>query len=381
MSYILKLAGWYPSKVDAFNGDFVQRHARSIALYENVIVVYAVKSSEVNHINIEKKITGRLTEYIIYYPIRKYFERLLSQHYFMKGFKEITKTIFKEHGLPKIVHLNIVWKAGLWALYLKRKYKLDYLITENWTGYYKADPNYIATAGSVQKTIVKNVFKKANYFLPVTKNLALTCDQLFQINLPYIVVENAVDTNLFYNQPHQNKKIKLVHVSTMNYQKNIKGLLNVLKNIAAKKNDIELLLIGPCTVEIQNLINENEVLKNITTITGNIPYEQVAIHVRQSDLLVLFSRYENLPCVVLEALCAGLPVIATDVGGISEVINPNNGIIVPSEDEGALQIAILKMLDSIMTYNNNDISKDAIAKYSYEAIGKKYQLAYQKILE
>ncbi len=381
MSYILKLAGWYPSRVDAFNGDFVQRHAQSIALYEKIIVVYAVKSAHVSSISIETIATGSLTEYIIYYPVKKYVDKLFSQYYFRNGFKAVIKNIFETQGLPKLVHVNIVWKAGLWALYLKRKFNLNYIITENWTGYYKADPNFIATASPVQKSIVKNVFKKATYFLPVTKDLATTCNQLFQINLPYIVVENAVNTNLFHYQPHQNKKIKIVHVSTMNYQKNITGVVAVLKKIAEQRNDIELLLIGPCATEVQYQIKASDTLQAITTITGNIPYEQVAAFVRGSDMLVLFSRYENLPCVILEALCAGLPIVATDVGGISEVIHSQNGIIVPSEDEKAFEVAILSMLDSISTYNNNDISKDAIAQYSYEAIGKKYQLAYQKILE
>jgi hypothetical protein len=180
MSYILKLAGWYPSKGDAFNGDFVQRHAKSIALYENIIVVYAIKSIDTTEVRIEKKIQGNLTEYIIYYPLKKYFDKLFSHHYFMRGFKNIIKNIFQEKGLPKIVHVNIVWRAGLWALYLKRKFKLNYIITENWTGYYKADPNYINAATVVQKSIVKNTFKKATYFLPVSQDLAHTCNVLFK---------------------------------------------------------------------------------------------------------------------------------------------------------------------------------------------------------
>jgi hypothetical protein len=73
MSYILKLVSWYPNQQNTHEGDFVQRHAKSIALYEKVIVVYATKSSTVDRYTIEKKVTHQLTEYIIYYPQKKIF--------------------------------------------------------------------------------------------------------------------------------------------------------------------------------------------------------------------------------------------------------------------------------------------------------------------
>ncbi len=382
MSYILKLAGWYPSKVDAYNGDFVQRHAKSIALYEKTIVVYLVKSTLHKKITVEKSISKNLTEYIGYYPQQQYFDKLQSQFLYVKTFKQIIKKIFAKYGKPKLVHLNIVWKAGYIALYLKRKFNLPYVITENWTGYYNADPNFIGNANWFKKKLVKNVFKNALYFLPVTKNLADTCNTLFKLNLPYIVIENAVDTNLFYPIETNAKEIKLVHISTMGYQKNTDSMLYVIEKVMNNiDNDCTLKLIGPHHQEIIEIIEDSTALNFNTTLTGNIPYIEVAKYLQNASALVLYSRYENLPCVILEALCAGIPVISTSVGGIAEVINDRNGILIESEDKIALQNALKFMADNISTYNKNDISTDAINKYSYEAIGKKYQNAYNAILK
>ena len=382
MSYILKLAGWYPSKVDAYNGDFVQRHAKSIALYEKTIVVYVVKSTLHKKITIEQNIENNLTEFIGYYPQQKYLDKVQSQFLYFKVFKLIIKQVFEKYGKPKLVHLNIVWKAGYMALFLKRKFNLPYVITENWTGYYEADPNYIGKANWFKKNLFQKVFKNALYFLPVTKDLAQRCNKIFNLNLPYIVIENAVDTNLFYPIEHKSKDTNLVHISTMGYQKNTNTLLQEIEKVMNNiDNDCTLTLIGPYNQQIIEIVEDSSALGINTTLTGNIPYIDVAKHLQNASALVLFSRYENLPCVILEALCTGVPVISTNVGGIAEVITQNNGILVPSEDEQALQHAINIMIDNISTYNKNDIAMDAINKYSFEKIGLKYHLAYKQILK
>jgi glycosyltransferase involved in cell wall biosynthesis len=373
MSYILKLTGWYPSKENTYTGDFVQRHARSIALYEKVVVVFAVKSTSVKKLTIETTTVNNLTEIICYYPKKKIADTLYSQYYYFKVLKKVIAPLFNTHGLPKLVHVNIAWKAGLWALYLKRKFNLPYIITENWTAYYPTDPNYVAHKKS-RFGLLKKIFTKATYFVPVTKDLSQTCNALFKIDMPAIVVENAVDTGLFYPVTTNNTTLKIVHVSTMNYQKNTDGLLQAIAALPDLAN-VALYLIGPYSAEIEAMVNNHAVLKNITHFTGNIPYPAVAAHVREADVMVLYSRYENLPCVILEALCCGVPVIATNVGGIREVINEKNGILVKSEQEDTLKNAILQMLVTSKNYDRFAIAKDAMAKYSYEAmqlLTKKY---------
>jgi glycosyltransferase involved in cell wall biosynthesis len=45
---------------------------------------------------------------------------------------------------------------------------------------------------------------------------------------------------------------------------------------------------------------------------------------KKADAFILFSRHENFPCVVIEALCCGLPVVASNVGGIAEAVDETN---------------------------------------------------------
>lgn len=380
-NYILMPAGWYPHNDDPFNGDFVQRHAISIAQYHKVIVVFAVKSSLVKAVKIEinQKCNGNLIEYICYYPPRKSFDRLFSLITYRSVFKKIFKQITQRHGMPKLVHVNIAWKAGLWALYLKQQFGLKYVITENWTGYYNEDPGNIRTKSVVIQHFIKKIFREADLFIPVTKDLGERCNHLFR-NIKYEVVENAVDTRLFYYTAGEiTGRKRLVHVSTMNYQKHADGLIAAVDRLAAQRNDLELLLIGPFSNEMKQCLAAHPNAAAITTTTGNIPYKEVAAHVRNAQLMVLFSRYENLPCVLLEALCCGVPVVATDVGGIREVISNENGRIIASGDVDGLVNILDKMLNKLPEYNNETIAEKASAEFSYAAIGKKYADIYKRL--
>ena len=79
--------------------------------------------------------------------------------------------------------------------------------------------------------------------------------------------------------------------------------------------------------------------------TGFAPHAQVPAVLRHIDLLVLATRYEELPSVLIEAMAAGLPVIASRVGGIPALVEDDvNGLLVPPGDPAVLAAAISRVL-------------------------------------
>jgi len=91
-----------------------------------------------------------------------------------------------------------------------------------------------------------------------------------------------------------------------------------------------------------------------------------------------FSRYENSPCTIIEALMAGVPVIASNVGGIPEVVDKNNGLLVASEDVKGLCQAMVEIIQNYQSYNREEIAKKAKSLFSYEVVGAQIADLYTK---
>ena len=121
-------------------------------------------------------------------------------------------------------------------------------------------------------------------------------------------------------------------------------------------------------------------LKDRVTFTGMLQGQELVDALASGDFLVLSSNYENMPVVILEAFACGLPVVSTNVGGISEIVNESNGLLVPPHDAEKLADAMQKMLESYQNYDANTLRDSIIKKFSNEAVGKLLNSLYASTL-
>ena len=381
MEFVLKLCGWYPSRVDALSGDFVQRQAIAISRQVKTVVLFAQKDPGIKNrvIELDKRQDGNLYEYIYYYPQRRFFDKAWSQWYYLGVLRTFLRLLIEEHGAPTIVHVNIVWRAAVWALFLHKKFNWPFLITENSTEYQDNARENIRSKSFLRKRITANAFKKSSLFIPVSKQLGNKIRQLYG-NIPFRVVPNTVNTDFFNYDPSQkgNGVFKILHVSTMGHQKNIEGIITVIRKLADSGLNFELTLAGPAPSLVKELIIKDPLLAKMVSFTGAVTYREVSTLMKTSHCLLLFSRYENLPCVILEAFCCGLPVISTNVGGIPEIVHQGNGILVENEDEQALFTALVSLISGRLSFNHQEISLEASKLYNYETIGKSFFNIYRE---
>ncbi len=84
---------------------------------------------------------------------------------------------------------------------------------------------------------------------------------------------------------------------------------------------------------------------------------------------------------MLESLCSGIPVIATRVGGIPEVIGNENGILIDAGDEKELLGAMKLMVDKAPFYDKEKFSRHAAKHFSYETVAEEIMAVYDSVLK
>ncbi len=381
---ILWLASWYPNELTPYDGDFIQRQAQAISRFQEITVIHIKKDEEgiiTKDVKIISSSKKNLHEMIVFYHPAKakfrLFNRLISSIKYKKVYKQILKDHIKENGKPALVHVHVALKAGLPALYLKKKMNISFIVTEHWSGYFKEAKVNIYTSGFLVKNYTKRVLSNASLLLPVTQKMGEVINKEI-VKIPFEVVPNVVDTSLFYYKLHQAKKFRFIHPSSLNYYKNPEGIIRAVKRLTENGLDFELIFIGGKILGPVALADELSLTGKYIFFKEPVPYAEVAKEMQQASALVLFSRIESLPCVLLEALCCGLPAISSDVGGINKVINETNGLLVESENETQLADAMKKMIVNFEFYDRPTIAQSAIGRFNYNIVGKQIFEIYKR---
>lgn len=387
MKKVLWLCSWYPHSKEPFEGDFVQRHAQAVALYNNLSVIYVsqnVGSNQSDEDSYERKSFPGLTENLIIPSFRKSGFLLLDKvrfHFkYIKIFKKEIKSYIVQHGIPDIVHVHIPVKSGILAIWMKRKWRTKYFLTEHSSHYdYESEDSFFKK-NYFHRKLTASIYSKSSIVTTVSRSVASVISNAFKLK-SVEVIPNAVDTQFFYFLPSGKfKKFRFIHVSSMNEkQKNVAGILKAISLLRNERRDFELLVVGRANEELYRLCDTIDI-KDSVIFAGEVSYESVAKYMQSANALVLFSRHENLPCVILEAFCCGLPVITTNVGGIAEVINEKNGILIQSEDIDGLKNAMFEIVDNYSVYNRQLISNKAKEKFSLSSVGEEFITLYEFLL-
>jgi glycosyltransferase involved in cell wall biosynthesis len=137
---------------------------------------------------------------------------------------------------------------------------------------------------------------------------------------------------------------RLVMVARFTPQKEQTALLRALAWLTDLHWEVELIGDGP-------LLKASQELADSLGIAAKVSFagmcNDVASRLSEADIFVLISRYEGFPISILEAMRAGLPVVASDVGGVSEaVIEGRTGFLVPRGDDETLQMRLRELLSN-----------------------------------
>ncbi|HKC36883.1 MAG TPA: glycosyltransferase [Chitinophagaceae bacterium] len=371
MKHILFLPSWFPSRRNPYPGDFIKRHAECASLYNRITVFYTAIDETIKEPElVEEKINENLSIYIYYYPsVKNVLTPVINGLKRFSALNKMYKKVFAS-SLPDIVHVHVTYPAGLFALYLKKRKGLDYIISEH-DGIYMPGYDNHHVPGKFEKKIVPLIYKNAKSVHAVSKSLA---DALLNLKLAVakpIVIPNVVDIATFnYKQKERSSVFNFIHVSSLINQKNPEGMLAALALVKKKRSDFVLKIIGPVNEKLKKSAKELSI-ENEIIFTGEITYVNVAKEISNSDAMIHFTRYETFGCVIAESLCCGVPVIVSDLDVTRELVTDGvNGLLVTESDVKDLADKILYFMGTGLQMNSKLVAEENQQKFNYQRVGK-----------
>lgn len=374
---VLFIPSWFPSKMHPTLGNFVERHADAVAAAHEVTVIFpaythrVAPSRETRGGGSDARGNALPTIITLYFP--KWYRRFPA-----KVRARVLEEVKALPAKPDVVHGHVLYGQGRTAAAAAELLDVPCLITEHWTGYLPVNRSNLKPEILAEARVVGDM---ADAVLPVSEDLNRELGAL-GIGKRRITIDNAVDTAVFKPaEPPERENFRWLHISSFHPMKNTEGLLDGFKRRTEQGGGpAELLIAGDGDVRKLIRAVRKRGLEGRVTIKGAMSPEGVAREMQKSDAFVLFSRYENLPCVIAEAHCCGLPVVSTDVGGISEMVTPENGILIQSEDTEALASAMLHVEENRGSYAAREISRKASARYGYPAVARVHTELYKTLI-
>ena len=375
---VLYLTQWYPHRYDAMAGLFVRNHAEAaVRQGVDVCVLYChpverIETGEVMEV-VEQETNG-VREVYVYHTCH-------ALRALWRGRDEV----LKRWGMPDVCQVNVLSKNILLAYAMYVRWNVPYVLVEHWSGYLPQNGDYLRNTSALQRRVYEYAAKQAKSILPVSsmlKNAMKTCGI---DNAHWQPIYNVVNDCFFEEtlRPEAKAPYRLLHVSCFDEKaKNVRGILNAMQLLRAKRQDFCLTIIGTgADFESDRQYAEELGLTASGTVCfeGEKTPEEVCAAMQQAHVFVLFSRYETSGVVLAECMAVGLPVVASRVGGIPEIVNAETGMLVPSEDEQTLAETIDTMLAALPKFSAETIRRYG-EQYSFESVGKYLRKLYESVL-
>ena len=255
---------------------------------------------------------------------------------YLKQVKEVRR--IRQQFQPDIIHAHYATSYGLLGAWAKGKC-----------------PFYVSVWGSevfdfpnrsfVHRGVLKRVFKKADRIFSTSEIMKETA--LKYTSKPITVVPFGVDLSVF--TPSGRTESQVLRFGMIKTMAPIYGIDVLLRAFELLQKDQEVghaelhLYGGGAYLESYREQAASLNLDEAVSFHGQIPHKEVPERLREMDIFVNPSRHESFGVSVLEASATGLPVIVSKVGGLTEVVSADTGILVPVEDHNALYAAMKKL--------------------------------------
>ena len=247
---------------------------------------------------------------------------------------------------PDILLNYIIYPDGDAALRVSRALQIPFVVTA-----IGSDLNVIAP---LCDSLTRRVLREADFTVTVSGDLLRTARRLGAPEDRSGAVLNGCDTSIFHPRNRAQARAALnipadeeaiVYVGRFDMAKGLGELIAAVSTLAAKRPRIHCYIVGDG--QARQALVDSIASRNASQHISLVPScgtEGVAQWMAASNVFTLPSYREGCPNVIIEALASGRPVVATNVGGIPELMDDSDGRLVPARDADALKAALDQVL-------------------------------------
>ena len=293
-------------------------------------------------------------------PVAETLRRKLAA----RGFEKLLARVIKEHGRPDVVHVHFADTAAAIVEACRRR-NIPFAVTEH------ASSLMDDATAAPQKALMDHVYKNAACVIAVSPALAAQIKKYTGVEA--VVVDDIVDTDTFRFESAaraDSAPFRFVSAGHAERRKGFDVLVAAFSRVCAVRDDCQLTIMGD-GAELENIKRQiaGLGLTDKVRCTGYFRRGEFARKLNESDCFVLASHHETFGVVYAEAMCCGVPVIATRCGGTEGFIGAEDGLMVDVDDVDGLAKAMLSICEDVKKYDKAAIARRARERFSPDAVG------------
>lgn len=279
------------------------------------------------------------------------------------GYFHFAKVLLIDH--PDIVHIHSSFGPSfyrsipfIYMSFLTRKPIINHIHGSEFDKFY-------TNASERKKRLIKKVWKKCTRFIVLSDSWKDRFSEVIPnrkmiVIENYSIVKNGIDRNKCHNQ--------ILFLGAINRMKGCYDMVDVIKHISKAVPDIKMIVAGAGDIEqVKSKAKAEDVAEHFI-FPGWVRGEQKEKLLKDSDIFFLPSYTEGMPMSILDAMGYGLPIIASNVGGIPRIVHEGkNGFMCDSGDTIGFAEAIIQIM-------MNDIMRKDMGKQSLKIVKERYSL-------
>lgn len=384
--HVLVIPSWYPKSSHDISGSFFREQTLSLVRQDCHVGVITLQLRSLKQLRTvftgqyfttienDEGINTYRKHGMCWFPRMRAIQARIWRYYGMKLFKRYVAN----HGMPDIVHVHSMLNAGMVALEIKKRYGIPYVITEHSSAFARG----LVSNWQLNNVVV--IAQGAERRMAVSTCFAQLLEKAINVTSSrWDVMPNIVHESFFtYSVGDKSSVIfKFLNVCLLTYNKRVDLLIKSFSKAFKGKNNIHLQIGGDGVQRqvLEALVKEVGLERQVEFL-GMLSREQVVKYMSDANVFALSSQYETFGVVLIEALALGKPIIATRCGGPEDIVNIENGILVPTDDVDAMASAMQEMYDNWQSYDANEIRNACKVHFSEQSVAKKNIKIYEEVL-